>query len=92
MNNCSCITNKNKPCPIPADRKIKNNWYCHVHDPEGTFQQQQQKNKGKKTTIKTTVNSSLELTPLQLLFVQHMLETFGEEEMKAMIRISDCEL
>lgn len=39
---CSATTKGRKahPCPIPADRCRGESWYCHVHDPEGTFRQQ----------------------------------------------------
>jgi hypothetical protein len=37
---CSCLTKKHKPCPIHADRMTEGKWYCHVHDPRGTFQKQ----------------------------------------------------
>lgn len=37
---CTMRTKKQRPCPINADRLHLGNWYCHVHDPEGLFQQQ----------------------------------------------------
>ena len=30
-----------EPCKVPADRCRDGDWYCHVHDPVGKFQQQQ---------------------------------------------------
>lgn len=39
---CCAGTRKGKPCPNHADRAHDSRWYCHVHDPEGTFQKQYQ--------------------------------------------------
>lgn len=43
MNNrihCSARTRKGAPCPINADRIRNGAPYCHVHDPQGVYQQQ----------------------------------------------------
>jgi len=41
VNRCCEQTKKHRPCPIGADRQCGGKWYCHVHDPNGTFQHQQ---------------------------------------------------
>lgn len=38
---CCRITKKKKPCTLDADREIDGKWYCHLHDPHGTWAQQQ---------------------------------------------------
>jgi hypothetical protein len=38
---CSCLTKKKRPCQFFADRLRNGVPYCHIHDPDGTFQQQQ---------------------------------------------------
>jgi hypothetical protein len=37
---CSATTTKGLDCPIHADRVRNGKWFCHVHDPEGLYQQQ----------------------------------------------------
>lgn len=37
---CCCLTAKRRPCPIGADRERDGKFYCHVHDPNGTFRLQ----------------------------------------------------
>ena len=37
---CCAMTKKHQPCTIGADRERAGKWYCHVHDPEGTYQKQ----------------------------------------------------
>lgn len=38
---CSATTKKGQPCPINADRVDENGEaWCHVHDANGTYQQQ----------------------------------------------------
>lgn len=39
---CSAKTTKGDPCSIHADRYHNGKTYCHVHDPDGVYQQQQQ--------------------------------------------------
>ena len=39
---CKAITKKKKPCPIGVD-PWRTNGFCHVHDPNGKFRQQQKK-------------------------------------------------
>jgi hypothetical protein len=45
---CCCSTRKGLPCPIDADREREGAWYCHIHDPQGTFRQQHPKRKPRK--------------------------------------------
>ena len=40
MKPCCALTKKKMPCSINADREREGKWYCHVHDPEGTYQGQ----------------------------------------------------
>lgn len=40
LKKCCSRTKRNQPCPIPADRQRDRLSYCHVHDPEGAYQQQ----------------------------------------------------
>ena len=42
MANCSATTKGKDGCTIPADRVRGGSWFCHVHDPEGLFQLQQE--------------------------------------------------
>ena len=37
---CSALTKKGKSCPFYADRCRAGVWFCHLHDPQGTYQQQ----------------------------------------------------
>jgi hypothetical protein len=37
MRRCTATTRKGKPCPIGADPGVDT---CHVHNPDGTYQQQ----------------------------------------------------
>lgn len=40
MAQCAAVTKKKRPCPIEADRIRDGQWFCHVHDPHGLFQEQ----------------------------------------------------
>lgn len=54
---CSAITKKGWQCPIPADREISGEWFCHVHDPFGTYQRQlmiSRKKKGRRKRERKT--------------------------------------
>ena len=36
--NCVAFKKDNLPCAIHGDRLVDGSWYCHLHDPDGTFQ------------------------------------------------------
>ena len=36
--NCAGTDKSDLPCPGHGDRLVDGNWYCHIHDPEGSFQ------------------------------------------------------
>lgn len=40
MTQCSATTRKGAPCPFNADRNRNGEWFCHLHDPMGTYQLQ----------------------------------------------------
>lgn len=50
MQQCPCITKKNKPCPIPGEKE--RNGFCHVHDPRGKFRKKHGYKKRKRTPTK----------------------------------------
>ena len=48
MAQCEKLTKRKEPCPIDADRVRAGHWYCHVHDPEGTFALQKEARKAER--------------------------------------------
>lgn len=45
---CCVPTKRGNPCTLGADRQRDGRWYCHVHDPLGTFARQHPRGAAKR--------------------------------------------
>ncbi len=60
LHRCSAVTRKKRPCPINADAQDENGkWFCHVHNPWGTYQLQVLANRPKRRAKKALGRKNL---------------------------------